>query len=92
MTPGTDPHANITIRTHLAPVIKTGLGIQLPPQRAIDFFLILQWNGVGRAAVRTFFANPAKIYSADINGFVRDQRQIRGDRSQADPRTIVFGH
>ena len=37
MAPGADPHTDVAIGPDFAPVIKTGFGIQLPPQGAVDF-------------------------------------------------------
>ncbi len=73
MTPGTYPHANVAIGSHLTPVIKASFSIQFPAQDTVDFFLITHWNRVGGAAVRAFFADLTKIFGADIDWYVRDQ-------------------
>ena len=72
MAPGANPHADVTIRSDLSPVIKTGLLIQFPPESAIHHRLFAHGNGLGRAAGRAFFANPTKILDPNVGRFVRD--------------------
>ena len=57
MTPGANPHTDATVRSDLTPVIKAGLGVEFPFERAsVLFWLIIFGNGVRGAAVRAFFA------------------------------------
>jgi len=92
VAPGTNPHADVAIGAHLAPVVKAGFGVQLPASGAVDDLLIVRRYGIGRAAVGAFFANLAEIFNPDIDGAVRNQWQVGGYGTQSNPRAEVFGH
>ena len=87
VTPGADPHADVAIRAHLAPIIKTGFRIQFPAQGAVEFFLIIQQYGIRWATVSALFANPTKIFDTDVHRFIGNQREVRCHRTQSDPGT-----
>ena len=72
MAPGANPHADVAIRPDLSPVIKTGLLIQFPPESPVHHRLFAHGNGLGRAAGRAFFADPAEILNPNVGRFVRD--------------------
>ncbi len=46
MAPRAHPHTDVAVGADFAPVVKTGFCIQLPPQSAVDFRLIIQGDGV----------------------------------------------
>ncbi len=78
MTPWTHPHANVAVRSDISPVIKTGLGIQLPPKTPIALGVISQRDGIGRAAYCAFITDPAKILDSYVRWFVRHERKVSG--------------
>ena len=57
MAPGAYPHTDVAIGADFAPVVKTGFGIQLPTQGAVEFLLIPQRDRIGGTTVCAFFAN-----------------------------------
>ena len=92
VAPGAHPHAYIAIRADFTPVIETGFGIQFPAPGTVDLFLIIQGNGIRRAAAGALFTDHAKILDPDVNRIVGDQGQVRRYGPQANPRTEFFGH
>ena len=92
MTPGADPHANVAAGSHLAPVVKTGLRIQLPAECAVDLRGIIHGNGIGRAAGSALFTDTAEILHPDIHRFIRCQGKVGGHRPQPDSGAELFGH
>ena len=79
MAPGANPHADIAVGAHFAPVIEAGFGIQLPPQCAVEFDWIIQRNGVRWAATGALLTYTAKIFDTDVDGTVRHKGKISGD-------------
>ena len=72
VTPGANPHANVAVRTDLAPVVETGLGIQLPAPGAVDFLLIIQRYGIRRAAVGALFTDLTKFFDANVDRVIEN--------------------
>ena len=70
MAPGANPHANVAAGSHLAPVFKTGLGVQFPTERAVDLRGLIHGDGIGWAAGSAFFTDAAEILHPDIHWFI----------------------
>ena len=84
MAPGAHTHANIAIRTHLSPVFKAGFCIQFPSAGPIDHCLVIEGYGIGRTANGALLTYFAEVLNADINRFVRSQRNICGYSAQSN--------
>ena len=92
VTPGTHPHAYVAVRTHLAPVVKTGFRIQLPAPGAVDLFLIIRRYGIRWAAVGALFTDFTKVFDTNVDRLIGNQGKVRRHRAQSNPRTEIFGH
>ena len=77
MTPGAYPHAQVAIGSDPAPVIETGLGVQLPPEGTIDLLKSVERNGFRRAAMGALFADRTKILNSYIHRPIRYKRKVR---------------
>ena len=73
MAPGTDPHADIAVGPHRAPVIKTGFRVEFPAQRTVDFFGLVHGDGIRRTAGCAFLADATEILHAEVHRFIRHQ-------------------
>ena len=89
---GAGPDAIGTIRSILGPELKAGFGIDRPPQYARPVGNIIglvggcaMGNGFAGAFIGTFFTSHTEIPDTELNGPVRQQRQICQHFGQSNP-------
>ena len=92
VTPGADPHADVAVRAHLAPVVKTGFRIQFPAPGTVDFFLIIQRYGIRWATAGALFANLTEIFNPNVDRVIGNQGKVRCHGAQSDTGPEIFSH
>ena len=92
MGPRTHFHADTAVGSDLPPILKASISVNFPADRTI----VLAWvaifgNGFGWTTGRAFFADAAKVFDANILGFINLHGPIGQYSGKPYSGTILLG-